>query len=434
MTYLPGIQRLPSVARFVDRVVEGLTGAEAGGAGGQRRSVIVYLPSGVDPLDVGDMVRYELDRRQVRTGLVSLSDYGQLPPLAGLGEHFRLADVPATCEALVGSIGEQFPEVLLLEAMEQLEATALAAWARLIEQWAQTAHGRANKGEPFAALCAIVPAERLALPQGSEMQLFLQLHYWWGLPAAAELQQIWREIPLAEADPHVERWRDAILPAIAAGDAALLELLAVCQGRTGEIIDCLQQYAASRGWTVELLRAAGAERYVELMRRPDGARQKPSAAEAALWSVGALLWSPEHGVELHPAALVLLDNCKELEHRIWRAQAALVLPRIDQLRRFLCAQLTARYGADWPWRFAEPDNDYELQLVRKDPLLCGLGHLARLLHPQGPLGKHSRWHTLVANARDLRNRLAHYQTVTLEEYLGLMRHVEQLATDEKLLG
>ncbi|HMQ35483.1 MAG TPA: hypothetical protein PKD53_32535, partial [Chloroflexaceae bacterium] len=47
------------------------------------------------------------------------------------------------------------------------------------------------------------------------------------------------------------------------------------------------------------------------------------------------------------------------------------------------------------------------------------------LHPQRQLRAHGQWFRLASQARDLRNRLAHYQLVTLEEYLELMRNIEQ---------
>lgn len=417
------IRRLPSVTRFIDRAIADVIGGQS--TGGGQRSVLVLLPDGIEPLDIGDTLRHELDRRQVRTDLLAVTDYAHLPPLVGLGAHFRLPEAPASCDELAAALGEHMPEVLFLEALERLGETERLAWARLIEQWTHTAHRRANGGEPFIALCVVAPARSLGRLAAQRAQLFLDVHYWWGLPTPAEMQILWRDTARRLSDVHLAHWRNHILPAIAAGDGALLDLLMACEGRTAEIIGCLEQFARQRGWSAQVLLEAGGGGFSGFRRGPPDRLLQPTAADERLWALGALIWTPEHEVELHPAALLLLDRRGELEHRLWRAQASLLLPLIDRVRRHVCQELTAHYGPEWPWRYAEPVEEAERELVRQSPMMCGLGHLAWLLHPQGQLSTQSHWHNLVAQARDLRNRLAHYQLVTLEEYLGLMQHVER---------
>jgi hypothetical protein len=361
----------------------------------------------------------------VQTDLITLTDYAHLPPLAGLSAHFRLPHVPASCEEL-RTIGESsLPEVLFLEALEELDAEQLPAWLRLIDQWSHTAHQCANRGEMFAALCVSAPAHRLAPLLAERVQLFQKVHYWWGLPTPAETQLLWHDIALKVADLHLARWRNHMLPSIAAGDTALLEQLATCEGRTDQITACLEQFAAQRGWTTTRLKQAGGDLVADGGQRSSVRQQQPGVAEEMLWSMGALIWTPEHGTELHPAALRPLGLQHELDHRIWRAQAALLLPLLDRVRLHICRQLTLICGPDWPWRYTEPLEDQEKELVRQNPMLCGLGHLAWLLHPQGKLRAHTQWHNLAAQARDVRNRIAHYQLVTLEEYLGIMQQIEQ---------
>ncbi len=419
------IQRFPSVLRFIDHIVTDLMGRESVVMRMQRRSAMVLLPDGIDPLDVSDLLRYELDRRQVQTDLITLADYASLPPLAGLSTHFRLSHVPSSCEDLASEIGMRMPEVLFLEALEQLDEPHRSAWLRLIEQWTQTAHRYANHSEPFGALCVVAPAHCLSPLLVNRTQLFLEVHYWWGVPTPAETQILWRDMGAKVADSDLARWRDHMLPSIAAGDSPLLELFAPCDGRTTEIIDCLKQFALARGWTTAALQCAGGGQVMELEHRHAPLQMRPRPTEEALWGMGALIWTSDYGVELHPATLILLGLHHELEHRLWRAQAGLLLPILDRVRRHICLQLTTCYGPEWPWRYTEPNEEQERLLVRQSPMLCGLGHLAWLLHPHGSLCTQSYWHSLVSQARDLRNRIAHYQLVTLEEYLGLMQNIEQ---------
>lgn len=417
------LQRLPSVLRFVHQIAADLTCCDSSGS--QGRSVVVLLPDGVDALDVSDIIRYELDRRHVRTDLIALTDYPELPPLDCMRAHFGLPEVPASCDELAaGGLGV-LPEVLFLDCMEQLGAQQVEAWARFVRLWANAAHQRANRGEALGALCVVAPGRVLASLRDAGPQLFLTAHYWWGLPTPAETQLLWRERATTIADTQTARWRDHMLLSIAASDSALLDQLASSNGCTTEIVAALERYALARGWTTAALERAGGQVLAAVDQQVLAEGPRPGDPHMALWSMGALIATPEYGVELHPAALIPLGLSDELEHRLWRAQAALLLPLIDRVRRQICRQLTAEYGPEWPWRYAAPPDEHEHELVRQSPVHCGLGHLFYLLQPQGHLRKQAQLHPLVHHARDVRNRLAHYQTVSLEEYLGLVQHIEQ---------
>lgn len=255
-------------------------------------------------------------------------------------------------------------------------------------------------------------------------QLFLDVHYWWQMPTPAETQLLWREQALDGSDSNRVHWRAHILPTIAANDSALLTEFGRCSGQTEEMITILDQFAQARNWTAARLQAADGEQLMASLRHPC-AHIQPGTIKERLWSMGALVWTPENGVELHPATLRPLNRQNELEHRFWRAQVGLILPTIDRVRRQLCDVLNRGGDPDWAWRYAIPLDEQEEARVRSDSMLCGLGHLAYLIHPKGALQRYSRWHDLAVQARELRNRLAHYQLVTLEEYLGLMQTIDQ---------
>lgn len=45
---------------------------------------------------------------------------------------------------------------------------------------------------------------------------------------------------------------------------------------------------------------------------------------------------------------------EDIDHRLWRGQAALLLPFLDSIRLDLCAELTSLHGRDWPIRWKRP--------------------------------------------------------------------------------
>lgn len=136
-----------------------------------------------------------------------------------------------------------------------------------------------------------------------------------------------------------------------------------------------------------------------------------------------LYWTPEYGLEFHSAVLAMLDRMEVVEHRVWRSQAQLVLPQIDELRLALCLHLTHLYGSDWPHRWIKPRHREELLGVKSTPYACQWGHLEYLLSNCSALQSDVRWLSLVQCARTVRNELSHYRSISLDEYERLRNEV-----------
>ena len=129
-----------------------------------------------------------------------------------------------------------------------------------------------------------------------------------------------------------------------------------------------------------------------------------------------LHFSPEAGVELHPAALALAGKSEALEQRLWRAQAALMLPRLDMVRHGICQQLAHRYGPKWPTRWAQPDSDEEIEQLRRSHLACQWGYLEYVLRSCPQFRGQRRLLPLVYRCRKIRNELAHYRPIEFREF------------------
>ena len=126
------------------------------------------------------------------------------------------------------------------------------------------------------------------------------------------------------------------------------------------------------------------------------------------WAQGWIVYTPEYGGEIHSALLALLGNEPEIVHRLWRAQAALLLPAVDSARLRVCEQLTQFYGETWTcW-----GNGWEQSLY---PELGAIENAIR----KGPIreSEKHRWLKVVHPIRDVRNKVAHYQPILFNEFV-----------------
>ena len=194
-----------------------------------------------------------------------------------------------------------------------------------------------------------------------------------------------------------------------------------------ELTKCLRSYGDALGWTPAALRQWGAE---GLLINSSGNHNRrslvPPARRRMLWAHGALSWTPEYGLELHPAALVMLGRREDLKHRLWRGQATLLLPLIDGVRLTLCKQLSLRYGDDWPVRWSQPASEEEIAAVRDNPMACQWGYLEWLLRNCAHFRSERRLLPLASLMRWVRNELAHYRPVTLNDFDGIWQEIQRV--------
>ena len=191
-----------------------------------------------------------------------------------------------------------------------------------------------------------------------------------------------------------------------------------------ELADVLRAFAQERGWTkaeLETLSMEGLPR--EGTPRLEG-WPLPSPLYQ-VWARGIVHWTQEHGLERHSAVLAQLDRQEALDHRLWRGQAGLLLPQIDEARLALCAHLNQRYGPDWPYKWQEPELDPDRRAVRDTPFACQWGHLESLLRNCPSLERERRWSRLASWSRQIRNDLAHYRPISLNDYERFCQEVKR---------
>jgi len=196
-------------------------------------------------------------------------------------------------------------------------------------------------------------------------------------------------------------------------------------GDTGHLVDRLVAFARRRGWTAEMLQPIAEEGWRGAAKTAPSV-MGPGPGHLPLWGKGALTCTPEYGVEPHTAALALLGMTGEVEQRLWRGQAPLLLPLLDSLRLGICRRFSRRYGPRWPVSWQLPPSPWEAAEVRENPLACQWAHLEYLVKNCPAFEKERRSLPFIGLARSIRNRLAHFRPVEFGSYAALCRQMDKV--------
>lgn len=422
---------------------------------GQSRSVLVLLPECVEPSRLWTFLRGRL-REQMGVRRVSLADLEkakfrdrsstkcvsvvETAILAEtVGARWKNHDAPRTLQNLLECEG--LPEVIGFDGWEQLSADAVGRWLEFMSAWAReaqrTLHYSSTRPDErlrrTSAICALVPAA-LVLEQLPQSNVRLGIHWWWSIPSNLELRLLCRTQDSNELDgdePHATAetaWREHLLPALAGCDLGLAGALwdVVCEGEEA-INRTLHEWAYSRGWSPDRLQSWGANDLLLGSPSQNGIGVRPPLIWGTLWAHGAMHRTHEHGLELNTAALQVLGHHEAVRHRIWRGQAALLMPLIDSVRMRLCRHMTKVYKRGWAIRWELPKEDRELVAIQESDYGCELGFLYHLLytHSKDELKAQREWVPLIRLARDIRNDLAHYKSISFGEFKAFWREVSQ---------
>ena len=98
---------------------------------------------------------------------------------------------------------------------------------------------------------------------------------------------------------------------------------------------------------------------------------------------GRLVYTPEYGLEVHPSLLSYTGHRVEVQKMVWRGQAELLLPSVNEIRLKICDALTTKYGSDWPEKWGLPAGLLEMEQVKVSPLAAELGYLRFLFSTAG---------------------------------------------------
>jgi hypothetical protein len=125
-------------------------------------------------------------------------------------------------------------------------------------------------------------------------------------------------------------WQEHVISGLTGSDLVLLERLwENSAGTIEQVTSCIQELAVERGWTTHQLQAWGVAEFSNTRYSRNGHLvDEPPRKLRRLWAQGVVQSTTEYGIELHPSALCVLNRSAELQHRLWRGQAHLLLPTL----------------------------------------------------------------------------------------------------------
>jgi uncharacterized protein (DUF952 family) len=395
------------------------------------RSLLVLTPAGVEATEVWRQLRAELWHRDFSFSEVFLPELRQdqlpfinLSEALGINGSAKKSTVPTLTHLIEAA---DTPDIVYLEGLDELDESGRDAWLNFLSQWTQSSQSIADRGDLPKKICLVTPAATI-LTQLPQTSVHLAIQWWWFFPSALDTRLLCRLGSDGNDSEPLNRWREYVLPALAGGDMTLMSYLWDDVDQDFDyLLKRIRSFASERAWTYELLESWGA---IDFSNHSGHDPVKYDAAPPErwrnLWAHGAISWTPEYGPELHVAAMAVLEQTEEVQHRLWRGQAELLLPLIDQVRLKLCSILTYQHGDDWPIRWHLPANPEELKEVKESPLATQWGYLEWLLRKCRQLVAHQSWLPLVSLGRWIRNEIAHYRPIEFHDFENFWSETKKL--------
>ena len=404
------VYSLPSTQTFFDKISRAV----------RDQVVIVLLPDSLSREMVGRLLRNRLN-------LIANFSFSELTtpidpdPLTASSRAMN-ASWPSdrtrkTTRNLLRCTG--LPDVLYVHRI----GPADSGWAEFIGEWATERLNLRDSGQArLPSLCVIAKLRDFDFDPpaaGPGLTYF----WWWGFPSALEVRLSCRIAGLQAGDTvEVSKWREFVLPSLVSSDIQLAERIwGDVAGEQSAVVNRLVDYWQN---LEDPACTAGIDDLLDLMKGERGAvytvgQEVPTELHSS-WSSGKVLYTPEYGLEVHPAFLAYTNHTAEVQKVMWRGQAELLLPILNEIRLRICTLLTDRYGSDWPYEWGLPTSAHELEQVQISPLAAELGYLHYLfdsaVERKLPVATEMNLARLVQRARELRNSIAHNRSVDFRDF------------------
>jgi hypothetical protein len=394
--------QIPSVQKMVNNIKEDiLTG----------KSVIIFHPYLYDADKFAQAIYHELysiDNMKIHFQDIIVSEY-QPNSLYDMAEFIGL-DIPRTGVVKTPPWQlENFPDITLITGIHKLESNKQKQWARLIKEWADTMVSIRGEGGNVRMLCVIEPAYNL-IQNFPQQDTTLSWKWWWGFPSVPELRLASRE---AFDNNEMEiAWLEAVVSGIAAGDIILAsDIIEASPKSLDEIIKILNQHSPYLDDIVILPDKLG----TYFIPPPSNQIIPVPKSLWHHWGQGMVVASYDYGIEWHPSVLLKFQDISQIKLRIWRGQAGILMPLIDNIRRKACSILVKQVNEKWYDRWFPPDNAEDLQRLRDNPLDGELGYILKLANKENVF-EDNYWKHVLYITWKTRNDLAHYEMIDWQTF------------------
>ncbi|MCO6456623.1 MAG: hypothetical protein J5I93_15095 [Pirellulaceae bacterium] len=392
----------------------------------QGHSVWLLHPAGRDARAIELGLQYEFHARHIAYHNLDVRELEGDPPRC-LCRHFE-TDAGRNGRSPLDSVLDALPDidVVQLTGLDQLPLATQRRWVETAKIWGRTCQSRQGESPRPAALCCVTSLAPELLTD-IDGDVSFKLAWWWGVPSGLELRLLLRRLDSDEATRTECEWREHVGAALASGDELFAEHIWPELTSTIERLRAESRaYAIQRGWTAAQVKAAGLSNGFRHHATSNPLEAvEPPAANRRWWNDCLVHFSWEYGCQWHTAGLALLDDTQFFDSRLCRAQAALVLPRLDEVRHQMCHILTEKHGRKWPYCWCEPAAPEEREEIRQSPYACQWGHLRHLLLKVPALRSERRFEPLATQGWKLRNSLAHARPVEYDAFAELCSLAER---------
>ena len=324
-----------------------------------------------------------------------------------------------TVQSLLSQIS--FPDVLVIEGLDNLRAEYRQRWLRFFEEWVRFVS--TQKDALVANKAFLILTRQDWYRSWTFQHPRLTVEWLWDCLSLLETRLFARMLcEQYGLDPAETLWAESVFAELALGDVHLLSELVGSDPFAGEISiieSVLLRYGKEHHWNAQLLTDLGCDSLAANSHQPGGVNEpKPTGDVERLWSEGVLLWTPEQGREVHSSALALLGEQEALRHRVWRGQARVLFPLIDGARLQIAKVLETRLD-----RISLPvaAGGVHQEGRANWEFSCLLALLDTIPNPWGRAVQQ-----VTRELRYIRNNLAHYNPLSWERFRYLLSVLDRL--------
>jgi hypothetical protein len=392
------IWNLPGAQHFLDDVSRKLKDGI---------SLWLLLPEAVRPDQIVDRLEHHLGMLYYsNTGHIDLSVNNNKMAMEVLKQAFPYLNEYRFLDEFVNV--SVLPDTLILYGMEHCSKEQINNWAQSFARWAEACRSTGAR----RSLALVTNARTITGINLPSPDIRLDYQYWMGIPSVLEFRILCRMMGAGNTTDG--QWRETMIASLAGSDLSLgEELWEVIADSFDAVVNQLILFARRRGW-----------HEMNFSKVWRNWRPSPPGAELDIFrllksrnfdllSQGMTVYTPEYGEEIHSSILAVLHRLEEIKHRMWRAQAAILLPQIDDLRRRVCELITQRHGEHW--------TNVDGQMLCP-PLEMSKLRQALALNFGNDSWEYRHLYPWVQDTCIIRNKLAHYEPISFAEYINQWRN------------